>query len=282
MNESSIEMAGKNPDFATEDLYRAIEKGDFPKWDLYVQIATEEQLAKLPFDPFDVTKVWYHKDFPMIKIGEMTLNRNPKNYFAEVEQSAFSPARFIPGIGPSPDKMLQARLFAYEDAHRYRLGINYQQIPVNQPKNAKTYSTQRDGYMSVNGNYEDMPNYFPSSLKKAAVIDQNIVKPPQININTRKGRFEYPLEDVDFVQPGLLFDKVLDHESKKRLIENTAFSLEHADIQIQYRWSAICYKASKMYGTMLANRLKLDLKRVVALAQMTPSQRNENTIPTTV
>ncbi|MDE5651633.1 MAG: catalase, partial [Ureaplasma sp.] len=163
-DDESIELSGKNPDFATQDLYDAIESGNFPSWTVYVQIMKPEQIYTTEYDPFDVTKTWSQKEYPLIEVGKMVLDKNPVDYFAEVEQSAFSPARFIPGISASPDKMLQARLFAYEDAHRYRLGVNYQQIPINAPKNICPFSTQRDGFMTVNGNSEGKIYYTPSSL----------------------------------------------------------------------------------------------------------------------
>ena len=142
-------MAGENPNHATEDLYNAIEAGDYPEWKVYVQIMTPEEAKKYQFDPFDITKVWYHGDYPLIPLGKMVLNRAPVNFFAEVEQSAFAPSNFVPGIGPSPDRLLQGRLFSYEDTQRHRLGANFHQIPVNRPKNAKVNSYQRDGPMNV-------------------------------------------------------------------------------------------------------------------------------------
>ncbi|WPL38311.1 catalase [Malacoplasma iowae] len=279
VNESSIRMAGENPDFATQDLFEAIEKGDYPSWTVYVQIMNPSDVENFDYDPFDVTKVWYHSQYPLIEIGKIVLDKNPENYFAEVEQIAFSPARFVPGIYSSPDKMLQARLFSYEDAQRYRLGTNYQQIPVNIPKCACPYSNQRDGYMTVNGNYGSLPNYQPSTLKGASYVDDSD-KVPQIDMNgVVKGRFNYPLEDVDFVQPGLLFDKVMDDAKRSRLIHNTASTLKLADVSIQYRWTALCYKASVNYGTMLANALGIDVNKVKSLSLMTEEERVKNTLP---
>lgn len=277
--DEAMKLAGSNPDYATEDLFNAIAKKDFPIWDVYVQIMEPDQVDKMDFDPFDVTKVWYQKDFPLIKIGEMELNKNPENYFAEIEQVAFSPSRFIPGIAASPDKLLQARLFAYEDAHRYRLGTNYQQIPVNQPKHVCPYSTQRDGSMTVNGNYGGMPNYYPSTLKGAAVTD-NVDDVPHIDMTgVKKGRFSYEISDVDFVQPKKLFEEVLPQDEKERLIKNTCGSLSQADINIQYRWAAVCYKCSKLYGEMLIKELKLEENKVVALSKMSNDERINNTLP---
>ena len=157
-------MAGENPNHATEDLFNAIEEGDYPQWDVYVQIMTQEEAEEYKFDPFDITKVWFHKDYPLIPLGRMILNKNPANFFAEVEQAAFAPSNFVPGIGPSPDKLLQGRLFSYEDTQRHRLGANHHQIPINQAKNAKVNNYQRDSYMNVDGNGESAPNYYPYSM----------------------------------------------------------------------------------------------------------------------
>ncbi len=146
------ELIGRDRDSHQRDLYESIEKGDFPRWTMYVQVMPEEDAEKLPYHPFDLTKVWYHKDYPLIEVGVLELNRNPENYFAEVEQAAFNPANIVPGIGFSPDKMLQGRLFSYGDAQRYRLGVNHHLIPVNKPR-CPFHSFHRDGSMRVDGNY---------------------------------------------------------------------------------------------------------------------------------
>src|SRR5580698_6922255 len=162
-NDDAAKMKGVDPDFAQRDLLEAIDKGEFPKWNVKIQVMTLDEAKTYKFNPFDLTKVWSHKDFPLIDLGVLELNENPKNYFAEVEQSAFAPAHVVDGIGYSPDKMLQGRLLSYPDAHRYRLGVNYEQIPVNKcPYAVNNY--ERDGHMAVNGNGEDAPNYFPNSF----------------------------------------------------------------------------------------------------------------------
>jgi catalase len=159
----AAEMKGKDPDWAQRDLLEAIDRKDFPKWNLKIQIMIEEQAKTFRWNPFDLTKIWPHKDFPLIDVGAMELNQVPDNYFAEVEQSAFAPAHVVDGIGYSPDKMLQGRLLSYPDAHRYRLGANYEQIPVNKcPYAVNNY--QRDGEMRVDGNGGSGPNYFPNSF----------------------------------------------------------------------------------------------------------------------
>src|SRR5690606_14494811 len=142
----AVRLAGEDPDYAQRDLFQAIERGEFPRWRVCIQVMTEDQARKTPYDPFDLTKVWPHGDFPLIEVGIITLNRNPQNYFAEIEQAAFSPSSIVRGLGFSPDKMLQARLFAYHDAHLYRVGTNYQSLPVNRPQ-APVNTYQRDGAM---------------------------------------------------------------------------------------------------------------------------------------
>jgi len=157
-------MSLKDKDFSTSDLYNNIEQGNFPSWTWFVQVMPEKDAEKYRFDVYDITKVWPHSDYPLIKVGKMTLNRNPENYHAEVEQSAFSPSHLIPGIEPSNDKMLQGRLFSYPDTHRHRLGKNYQQIPINCPYRARVNTYERDGGATVNGNFGGTPNYEPNTM----------------------------------------------------------------------------------------------------------------------
>ena len=161
--EEAGKMAGENPDFATQDLFEAIQKGEHPSWTAYLQVMSPEQAEKFKYNIFDLTKVWPHDMVPMRRFGKLTLNRNVENYFAEIEQAAFAPSHLVPGVEPSADPVLQSRLFSYPDTQRYRLGVNYQQIPVNAPLNAFN-PHQRDGKMAVNGNYGANPNY-PSSYR---------------------------------------------------------------------------------------------------------------------
>ena len=176
-NEDAMVMAGKDPNWCQRDLVEAIEKGDFPSWDLKIQVMTDEQAQAWTFNPFDVTKVWPHKDFPLIDVGRMTLNKIPDNYFATVEQAAFDPSNFVPGISYSPDKMLQGRLYAYQDAHRYRLGANYEMLPVNLAKCPVT-NYQRDGFMNFSENGGGTPNYRPNSFDNI-VEEKDYKNPPE-------------------------------------------------------------------------------------------------------
>jgi len=162
--QEATRLAGEDPDYATRDLYQAIERGEYPSWSVYAQIMTPEQVRRYRFDSFDITKVWRHADAPLNPVGRMVLDRNPVNYFAEVEQSAFSPGNLVPGIGPSPDKMLQGRLFSYHDTHRHRLGPNYHLLPINAPRAAPMTSYQRDGAMRVDDGGGAGPNYYPNTF----------------------------------------------------------------------------------------------------------------------
>ncbi|KAL1850301.1 catalase A [Paecilomyces lecythidis] len=163
--EESVKVGGENPDFMIQDLFEAIERGEYPTWNVYVQVMDPEEAERYRWNIFDMTKVWSHKDFPLRQIGKMTLNRNPHNYFTDIEQAAFSPSTMVPGFAPSADPMLQARMFAYPDAARYRVGVNYQQLPTNAPKAPVYCPFERDGAMNFSGNYGADPNYVGSSLK---------------------------------------------------------------------------------------------------------------------
>lgn len=263
-------MAGANPDHATEDLFNAIERKDYPSWDVFVQIMTPEEAKNYKFDPFDVTKVWYHKDFPLIPLGKLVLDKNPDNFFAEVEQAAFSPANLVPGIAASPDKLLQGRLFAYGDAHRYRLGANSHQLPVNKPRCPFNH-TQRDGAMNADGNGGSSYHYFPSSF--TGTETNAAFNPPFIDISASIGRHDRPVEDVDFIQAGELFDRVMNESEKANTVSNIAANLGNADINIQYRQTALFYKASKDYGARVSEALGLDKEKVKSLAAMTQAER---------
>ncbi len=269
------EMAAKNPDHAIEDLYNSIEKGDFPSWTLYVQIMTNEEAKNYEFDPFDITKVWYTKDFPLIPVGKLVLNKNPENYFEEVEQVGFAPSTFVPGIGPSPDKLLQGRLFAYEDAHRYRLGVNHEQLPINAPK-CLFHTKQRDGYATFNNGGSSL-NYYPNSFEK--VKPDEIFTPPAIEVNGIIARHKVQTEDVDFVQAGVFYRKTLTDQERTNLISNIVNNLGGALEVIQYRQTALFYKVDSDYGTRVANGLGLDIEKVKSLSKMSQEERVKATMP---
>ena len=257
--EEAEHLKGVDPDHATRDLYDAIARGDYPSWTLQVQIMKLEDADNYRFDIFDVTKVWPHGDYPPIEVGRMVLNRNPESYFAEVEQAAFSPANFVPGVAASPDKMLQGRLFAYHDAHRYRLGPNYHLLPVNRPKGVPVENYQRDGFMRFDPNGEGGPNYYPNSFGgpepdiKAAE--------PAFEVSGKAARQPYTHPNDDFVQAGDLYRKVMTDEDRDHLIGNIVSHLRNARKAIQIRQTKIFYKADRDYGRRVAKGLGLDPKQ---------------------
>jgi len=264
-------MRGVDPDCVTRDLSDAIGRGEFPSWRLEVQIITPEQARNYRFDPFDVTKVWPHADFPPQNVGRLVLNRNPENYFAEVEQAAFSPGNLVPGIGPSPDKMLQGRLFSYHDTQRHRLGPNYHLLPINAPKAARMNSYQRDGAMRFDNNGGGGPNYWPNSF--GGPDPQPEMAAPPLDISGMAARHAYELGDVDFVQAGALYRKVMTGEDRAHLVGNIVGHLKNAQKRIQLRQTALFYKADAEYGEGVAKGLGLNVDEVRQLAAMSQEDR---------
>ncbi len=272
--EEAAVLKGKDPDHATRDLYEAIERGETPSWRVEVQIMTPEQAKKYRFDPFDVTKVWFHADVPTIPIGRMVLTRNPENYFAETEQAAFSPSNFVPGIAASPDKMLQGRLFAYHDAHLHRLGPNYHLLPVNRPKTA-IHTYQRDGAMRCDDNGGSSPNYYPNSFGGPEPVNDKVE--PKFEVSGMAGHHAYEITEDDYFQAGELYRRVMTDEERDRLIGNITSHLCDAKKRIQLRQAAVFYKAEAEYGTRVAKGLGLNVKEVKELSEMSPAERAEAT-----
>lgn len=268
--EEAARMATEDPDHATRDLYEAIERGDYPSWRVCVQIMPPEEAKDYRWNIFDITKVWPHADYPLIEIGQMVLNRNHKNYFAEVEQSAFSPGNLVPGIAASPDKMLQARIISYHDAHLHRLGPNYQLLPVNAPKACKANNYQRDGYMRFDNNGGG-PNYWPNSMGGAAP-DPSVSEPP-IDLEGQAARHAQELTDDDFFQAGELYRRVMTDTDRAHLIGNIVAHLGGAQKRIQLRQTALFLKADPDYGQRVAEGLDLDLTKVKRLASMSQEER---------
>jgi catalase len=247
-------IAGEDPDYAQRDLFEAIAAGEFPAWRVCVQVMSEVQAAALAFDPFDLTKVWPHRIAPLVEVGEMRLNRNPENYFAEVEQAAFSPGNIVPGMGYSPDRVLQGRLFAYADAHRYRLGVNHTQLPVNRPR-CPMHNTNRDGAMRFDGNFGAAANY--------SAVDSDTVQPdparrePALALEGPADRYDHRLENDDFTQAGDLF-RLMSADQQRLLMDVIAGSLIQAPVEIQRRQLGHFAKADRAYGAGVAARLGLD------------------------
>lgn len=216
---------GEDPDWSQRDLVEAIEKGDYPKWDLKIQVMTQEQAKNFKWNPFDLTKIWPHDEFPLINAGDIELNEIPENYFQDVEQSAFEPSNLIDGISYSYDKMLQGRLLSYPDAHRYRLGVNYNQIPVNRPK-TDVNNHNRDGYMRVDGNQGSKPNYSPNRFDD--IEEDESYKIPQEELDSKMADFFNRNKDDDdhYTQPGMLFRNVMNDEQKKNTVNNIIDSMK--------------------------------------------------------
>ena len=236
------------------DLYDAIERGDFPKWTMYVQIMPELEAEKVPYHPFDLTKVWPKADYPLIEVGEFELNRNPANYFAEVEQAAFNPANVVPGISFSPDKMLQGRLFSYGDAQRYRLGVNHGQIPVNAPR-CPVHSYHRDGAMRMDGNYGSTLGYEPNGYGQWQ--EQPDFREPPLKINGAADHWDFRQDDADYYsQPRALF-RLMTPAQQQALFDNTARAMGDAPEEIKRRHIANCTQCDPAYGAGVAKALGL-------------------------
>jgi catalase len=247
-------LAGTNPDYAIKDLYDSIVNGDYPSWTLSIQLMTFEQAEKFRWNPFDLTKIWPQTDFPRIPVGKLVLNRNPSNYFAEVEQVAFSPAHMVPGIEPSPDKMLQGRLFSYDDTHRHRLGANYHQIPVNCPYAVRSNNYQRDGPMNVDGNQGGAPNYFPNSFNGPVDdLAHSISKTTLMAADVKKYNTR---DDDNFSQVTNFWLNVLSREERERLVFNIASHLKDAQGFIQERAVRNFSEVHPDYGGGIAQLLE--------------------------
>lgn len=269
--EEASHICGKDPDHATRDLYNSIEQGNYPYWTVYAQIMTPEQVENYRFDSFDITKVWPHGDAPLNPVGKMVLNRNPENYFADVEQAAFSPGDLVPGIAPSPDKLLQGRLFSYHDTHRHRLGPNYHLIPVNSAKGVLVNNYQRDGSMRTDSNGGGGPNYYPNSF--GGPEPRPGVAEPPFNVSGKASRQAYNHPNDDFAQPGALYRDVMTDEERDHLIGNIVAHLGGAQKRIQLRQTALFYRVDSNYGTRVAKGLGLDANEVSRLAGMSQEER---------
>lgn len=245
-------LAGSDPDYSIRDLYNSIASGKFPSWTLSIQVMTYEQAEKHKFNPFDLTKTWPHSEFPLIPVGKFTLNRNATNYFAEIEQLAFSPSSMVPGIEPSPDKMLQGRLFSYTDTHLHRLGANYLQIPVNCPYRTRVANYQRDGFMTVTDNQGCAPNYYPNSF--SGPKDCKVYKECRDKFVGDVERYN-SADDDNFTQPGIFYNKVLTAPERERLADNLAGHMVAAQEFIQTRAVANFAKADPALGKALTERL---------------------------
>jgi catalase len=253
-NSEGEAIIGKTREGYQEALYGTIEDGNFPKWRMMVQIMSEQEAEKTPYNPFDLTKVWPHADFPLIELGIMELNRNPENYFAEIEQAAFSPSNVVPGIGFSPDKVLQARIFSYADAHRYRLGTHYEALPVNTPK-CPMHHYHKDGSMNFFGQKTgaDDAYYEPNSMG-GAVEDPSVSEPP-LRISGDAARYNHRDGNDDYSQPRALHD-LMDAGQHQRLYQNIAGSMGGVPEEIIERALGHFEKISPDYAKGIRKALK--------------------------
>lgn len=244
MDDEAEQLIGKDRESSQRDLFNAIEKGDYPRWNLQIQVMPEAEAAKVPYNPFDLTKVWPHADYPLMDVGYFELNRNPENYFSDVEQAAFSPANVVPGIGFSPDKMLQGRLFSYGDAHRYRLGVNHHQIPVNKPR-CPFHNYHRDGAMRIDGNSGNTETYEPNSA--GLFQEQPDFSEPPLSVDGAADHWNHR-EDTDyFSQPRALYELLSDAEHQ-RMFARIAGELVQAAEETQARQIALFKQVHPEYG----------------------------------
>jgi catalase len=255
---SAASLIGVDRESHQRDLFEAIERQEFPSWTVKVQIMTEEQARNYRWNPFDLTKVWAHSDFPLMEVGTLELNRNPQNYFAEIEQAAFSPSAVVPGIGFSPDKVLQARLMSYPDAQRYRVGTNYHQLPVNQPR-CPVMHYQRDGAMSV-GYGGSSPNYYPNSSETTPKVNSAYQEPGLPLGDAIADRYDTK-EDDNYTQPGMLW-RILDPEQQQRTAHAIAGSLGKVSSEIQMRQLCHFFRADRDYGMQVAKALGVEPEKI--------------------
>lgn len=261
-SQEAEKMKGENPDFAQEDLVKAIDSGDFPKWKLFIQVMTEEQAREFRWNPFDVTKIWPHAEFPLMEVGVLELNEVPRNYFATVEQSAFSPSNLVNGISFSPDKMLQGRIFSYPDAQRYRLGVNFHQLEVNRcPFGAHHF--HRNGTMADASTYNDEPNYYPNSFGNIVPDSDYKAFDYELDSNQVAHFNRNENEDDHYSQPSVFYTKVLDEEQKKSLIQNIVHSMRGIQgekrNEIIYRQLCHFFRANIELGMKVAEGLGINI-----------------------
>lgn len=254
-DEEAAEITGQDREYHQRDLFESIERGDFPRWKLCVQIMPEAEASKVPYHPFDLTKIWPKKDYPLIEVGVLELNRNPDNFFAEVEQASFAPSTIVPGVGFSPDKMLQGRLFSYGDAARYRVGVNHHQIPVNSPKAAKyVNSYHRDGTMRVDGNRGAAIAYEPNT--KGEWAEQPDFREPPLTLEGTADHWNHREDGDYFSQVGALF-RLMSPTQQQALFDNTDRSIKGVSKHIQQTHIKHCTAADPAYGAGVAAAIEM-------------------------
>jgi catalase len=272
-NAEAEAVVAKDRESSQRDLFEAIERKDFPKWKFQIQIMPEMDAEKYHLNPFDLTKVWYHADYPLMNVGVLELNRNAENYFAEIEQAAFEPSNIVPGIGFSPDKMLQARIMSYADAHRYRIGVNYASLPVNRP-HTETATYHRDGNMRSDIEDNGAPNYEPNSFG-GPVEDERFLEPP-LKISGDADRYNSRDGADDYAQPGALF-RLMSASQKEQLFNNLAAGMSGVPERIKVRQLVHFYKADPEYGRGVAAKLGLNMEKFIPWTKLTLDELTEKT-----
>ncbi len=262
-DEQSTAIIGTDRESHQRDLFSAIQRGEFPKWTMQVQIMTQAQADEFRWNPFDLTKVWPHADFPLHDVGVLELNRNPVNYFAEVEQAAFKPSALVPGIGASPDKMLQARLMSYADAHLHRLGANHTQIPVNKPR-CPVMNYTRDGALADAANYQHQPNYWPNTIAGSPKPEPKYADPVWALGEATVDRFDSTVDHDNYTQVGNLY-RMFDEGHRDRLTSRIAGVLGQARHEVQVRQICHFFRADEDYGQRVAEKLGVDVAAEMGL-----------------
>ncbi len=274
-NEEAERLIGKTRESYQEDLWNAIEAGRFPQWTMFLQVMPEADAGKTPFNPFDLTKVWPHKDFPLIEVGVVEMNRNAPNYWQYIENAAYSPSNVVPGIGFSPDKMLQARVFSYADAHRYRLGTHYEALPANAPKAAANMQHyHKDGAMRFFTNDFGNPDaYYEPNQYGGPVADPSVMEPP-LRIDPEAFRYRQEVTDIDFVQPRALYAEVMDDAERDRLHHNMAAAMAPCSDAVKERWYAVLERVHPDYAKGVRNAVA-KAANAIPVTDETPVQAAE-------
>ncbi len=270
MDDEAGKMIAEDRESHQRDLFNAIEKGEFPQWRVCIQVMTQEQADQFQWNPFDLTKVWPHGDFPLIDVGTLELNRNPENYHAEVEQAAFKPSALVPGIGPSPDKMLQARLMSYADTHLHRLGVNHHQVPVNKPR-CPVMHYMRDGQGATAETYGSAPNYWPNTRQEAPQPNEAYLDPAWDIGQAIVDRYDSTQDHDDYTQPGNLY-RMFDDAHRDRLTTRIAGVLGQARKEVQMLQLCHFFRCDEDYGKRVATKLGIDLSD---LEQHMPSAKEK-------
>ncbi|KAF2095139.1 catalase-domain-containing protein [Rhizodiscina lignyota] len=252
----AVRLAGEDPDYHIKDLFNSIEKGNYPSWTLNIQVMSPYDVSEAPIDIFDPTFTWPHAKYPLRQVGRLTLNKNPDNYFQDIEQAAFSPSNMVPGVGPSADMVLQARMFSYPDAARYRVGPNYQQLPNNRPINPVYSPYQRDGPATINGNYGADPDYVRSEFRKISYTHYHQTANPE-QWSGQVAAYSYQVTDKDFEQPRALWEIIKGEKGGQQFfLDNIGPSLKNTEPKLRERAIAMFTRVSEDLGKLLTDATK--------------------------